>query len=86
MSNLPKEVKEAMAQAIREEIVRQYRDDERHKGPLSSHDYEEMVAPTQILNAALSALGEAGYAVVPKEPTDAAQSNGFASDQAATGK
>lgn len=52
-------VVEAMARAIREEVVRQYRDDDRKKWPgLTSHFYEEYVAPRLVARAALSALRE----------------------------
>ena len=46
---------EKTAAAIREEIVRQYRDDDRAKWPGGSHDYEEHQAPSLIARAALLA-------------------------------
>lgn len=43
----------AVAKAVREEIVRQYRDDERRKCPAGTPFYEEEVSPLLIAEAAL---------------------------------
>lgn len=45
-----------LAKAIREEIVRQYRDDERRTFPGGSYHYEESQSPWLIARAALAAL------------------------------
>lgn len=45
-----------LAKAIREEIVRQYRDDERRTFPGGSYHYEETQSPWLIARAALAAL------------------------------
>jgi hypothetical protein len=56
--NTPTEdVVEKVARGIREEIVRQYRDDERGKCPGGAAFYEENVGPYQIARAVLEALG-----------------------------
>lgn len=52
----------AVAKAIREEIVRQYRDDERGKCPLGVPFYEEDVAPMLIAEAAVKAYERSQYA------------------------
>ena len=65
------ELEKLLATAIRQEIVRQYRDDERRKCPAGAHFYEEQVAPGEIARACLSSIEEAGMVVVPREPTDA---------------
>ncbi len=48
---------ERVAIAIREEIVRQHRDDERNKCPAGRAWYEDEVAPWLIARAAIAALG-----------------------------
>ena len=52
----PSVTREEIAQAIREEIVRQYRDDERGKCPAGSYFYEEYVSPALIADAILALL------------------------------
>lgn len=47
-----------VAEAIREEIVRQYREDERRTFPGGSHYYEETQSPWLIVRAALAALSQ----------------------------
>ncbi len=51
---------EAVARAVREEIVRQYRDDDCSNCPAGSAFYEEHVAPTLIARAAIEAMRVAG--------------------------
>ena len=53
---------ERVARAVREEIVRQYREDERGKCPSGTQFYEESIGPAKI---ALAAIEEIRY------PTDA---------------
>lgn len=43
--------KETIAKAIREEIVRQYRDDERRTCPAGAYYYEDQIAPFLIAEA-----------------------------------
>ena len=45
--------------AIREEVVRQYRDDDRGKWPGGSHDYEEVQSPWLIARVAVQTLKNA---------------------------
>lgn len=49
---------ERIALAVREEIVRQYRDDERGRCPAGSAYYEEHIGPALIARAALAAMRE----------------------------
>lgn len=42
---MPDTMIERVARAVREEITRQYRDDERGKCPAGSYFYEEHIAP-----------------------------------------
>jgi hypothetical protein len=60
-----------LTKIIREEIVRQYRDDERRKCPAGTPYYEEEVGPYLIARSVLSCLEEEGMVVVPREPTEA---------------
>ena len=76
MSNLPKEVREAMARAMWAYFV------SRHPDPDSFLLWEELRPSTHDdyrnnVDAALSALGEAGYAVVPVEATNAMMDAGI---------
>lgn len=48
---------EQMSSAVREEIVRQYRDD-RGKCPGGAHFYEEHIAPNLVARAVLKAMNE----------------------------
>jgi len=52
------EVVEKVARVIREEIVRQYRDDERRSFPGGSRHYEETQSPWLIARAVLAAMKE----------------------------
>lgn len=52
------ETVEKIARAIREEIVRQHREDERRTFPGGSHYYEETQSPWLIARAALAALSQ----------------------------
>jgi hypothetical protein len=58
------EMVERVALAIREELVRQYRDDERHKCPAGPAYYEEAISPTLIANVAIAAMREPTEAMV----------------------
>ncbi len=49
-----------VARALREEIVRQYRDDDRSKCRAGAYFWEEDVQPTLLAECALRALGEQG--------------------------
>lgn len=64
------DVTEVLARAIREEIVRQYRENERASCPAGAAYYEEHISPELTAGAGLAALDAAGYQIVPKEPTD----------------
>jgi len=55
MTDISKAAIEAAAKATREEICRQYREDERGKFPAGVHYYEEHVMPALIAEAALKA-------------------------------
>ncbi len=55
---------ERAARAIREEITRQYRDDERGKCPAGAHYYEQDIAPEYIARAVLEALRPPSEAAV----------------------
>jgi hypothetical protein len=55
---MPEGMLERIAQAVREEIVRQYRDDERYKCPAGTGFYEEYVSPGLIAKAAVEAMRE----------------------------
>lgn len=85
MSNLPKEVREAICAKIEEEVrtiavVSDGTDmgyylvdaiaDARHETDLGTAGDILRDASADIFDAALSALGEAGYAVVPVRPTE----------------
>jgi hypothetical protein len=59
---IPKEVREAMARAYA---------DKAYQGGWDGHDAEEKAIVLQHFDAALSALGEAGYALAKIEPTQA---------------
>jgi hypothetical protein len=50
------DVIERVARAIRGEIVRQFRDDERGKCPAGAHYYEENIGPYKIASAAIAAM------------------------------
>lgn len=45
-----------VARVVREEIVRQYRDDERGKCPAGVNYYEEHISPEHIAEAAMRAI------------------------------
>lgn len=51
---LPSPLVDRVAQAVRDEIVRQYRDDERGKCSAGSAFYEEHIAPNQIARVAVA--------------------------------
>jgi hypothetical protein len=61
-----------IAKAIREEVVRQYREDERRKCPAGAAFYEEHVAPGLVADAALSAIERKGYTLVPPQKIEGA--------------
>lgn len=50
------EMVKRVARAVREEIVRQYRDDERGRCPAGSAYYEEHIGPDLIARAAIAAM------------------------------
>jgi hypothetical protein len=50
--------RDRIAGAIREEIVRQYRDDDRRKCPAGSAFWEQHIQPMLLAEAALRALAE----------------------------
>lgn len=52
------EMIERVARAVREEILRQYRDDDRGKCPAGNAFYEDHVAPGLIARAAIGAMRE----------------------------
>ncbi len=62
---------EQVALAVREEIVRQYRDDERSKCPAGAHYYEVHIAPDYIARVAIAAM---------RKPTEAMIKGGNFSD------
>lgn len=49
---------EEASRAVREEIVRQYRDDERRKHQLGTYFYENEISPKYIARAAITAIRE----------------------------
>lgn len=49
---------EEVARAVREEIVRQYRDDDRGKCPAGAFFYEQEIGPYLIASAAIAAMRE----------------------------
>lgn len=58
------EMVEQVARAIREEIVRQYRDGDRKKCPAGAHYYEEHIGPALIARAAIEAMREPTEAMI----------------------
>lgn len=84
MSNLPKEVREAMALEIGLAILAERHNDSvaNFRAALDANDflYSKMQVVSigrSVADAALSALGEAGYAVVPVKPSGAMMEAAF---------
>lgn len=63
-------LRDETAKAVREEIVRQYRDGDRGKCPAGAAYYEEHIGPSLVADAVLSAIEAAGMIIVPREPTN----------------
>jgi hypothetical protein len=59
---------ERVARAIREEIIRQYREDERGNCPGGVAYYEEHISPYQIATAAIAAME--GWRPIEEAPRD----------------
>ncbi len=53
-TELPSHLVDRVARAVREEIVRQFRDNDRGKCPAGSAFYEEHIAPDQIARVAVA--------------------------------
>ncbi len=60
---------ETMTQAVREEVVRQLRENERSKSAAGAACYEEHIGPYLVAYAVLSTLESAGWTVVPRGAT-----------------